>query len=169
MSSIEKIMGLERGERILLEVRRSLWSRFWPLFGAAVLVIGPVFAMYPLFKMGLWGGIIFTFFFIWGLLLFWKIRLCHSNTAFVMTDRRTADIDQKGFIDRTAVEIPYDKIKGVQQMRRNFGDLILGLGDVEVLLSDGKSKIRLTDIRNPKAIASTIMSARRHYLDIGHN
>jgi len=166
MQSIEQIINLERGERIELLVRRSLWAWFWPIFFACLFIILPFFAMFPLFMIGKWGVIIFFISVAIGLVIFLRIYISKRNTVFVVTNLRLADIWQKGFIGREAVEIPYEKIKSIKCERNNLFDFFQGLGNIYLLLSDNKSKILLSKIKNHQAAADKIFSCHRRYFKL---
>ncbi|MFA6422818.1 MAG: PH domain-containing protein [Candidatus Buchananbacteria bacterium] len=163
MASIENIINLNRGEVIELQVGRSLWAWFWPATLACLLIVAPFFAMYPLFSIGIIGIIIYLILICLGLILLLRVYVCKKNTAFLMTNYRITDIEQRGFINRVALEIPYDKIKSVQYVRSNIADLFLGLGDVYVYLTDNISKIKLSKVRNYKDVAGDIYECRRRY------
>lgn len=154
--SIEKIINLGKNESIELIIDRSLWAWYRSIFFGCLLIITAFFFMFPLFSLGKYGIVSFILINLIGIIFLLRVYISQKGTVFVMTNYRIADIEQKGFINRKAVEIPFDRVMDIEYSRKSLFDLILGLGDIFIALDDNKSKIKLTKIKNCKRVVNEI-------------
>jgi uncharacterized membrane protein YdbT with pleckstrin-like domain len=95
------------------------------------------------------------------LLGFWLIRgllpwLAHS---FVLTTKRL--IEYSGVWHRTRKQLPLEHIQQVRVERPSFLAALLDFGDVVVLTASEDSDLELAGVRAPRAVADSILDARR--------
>ena len=94
-------------------IRPSLWSRFWQIILAVVLVNLPFFLIYPLFLRGYWGVVIFAALLVIALLYLLRIYFGRYYTALLITNKRLIDVSLNGFLDFSVITILYGKIQDV--------------------------------------------------------
>lgn len=155
---------LRDGEKVNAVIRRSVWYYFWPLVISIFLIILPFFLLYPLFKQGWTGVIIFCLILFVGLA--WLLRICISCyfTVFVMTNFRIIDIDKRGFFNKTISGAIYSKIGDVSFRQKGIAGSILRVGDIFIgLLGKEDVTLKLSAIKNPHSVVSDILLCQAKY------
>lgn len=114
---------------------------------------------------------VFSIILIAGLVLALRTYLSHYFTAFVMTDSRVVEVDQKGFFNRSVCEVSYDKIQDVTYQSKGVLAALFKLGDIYISFTDdARTKLKLPKMKNPAALSSEILNWRtRHSLPAAQN
>ncbi|OGL69907.1 hypothetical protein A3C09_00410 [Candidatus Uhrbacteria bacterium RIFCSPHIGHO2_02_FULL_47_44] len=148
-------------EQILLIVRESLVPKSGKLFLFAVWFLVPFFFLYPLFRMGTIGSVIFTALVVSGIFLFWKTFRLWSHTLFVVTDYRLIDIDQRGFFDRVVTETTFDHIDEVSYRMQGMMSAVFGYGTITVRLHGEAADIVFESVRKPSRVQNLLNDLRK--------
>lgn len=169
LNSLIKRINLQPGEEIRLVVRRSVLSWLSQEILVVIFIAGPFFFMYPLFRLGIYGIIIFLLILMLGLLVFIRIYLSYYFTVFVLTSSRMIDMERSGFTKMYITDIRYGKIQNISSQKEGFLNSIFGLGDVYINLTGGTSKIRLTRVRDFERVVSDVAFYQDFYLKNNQN
>lgn len=162
---LEKIIGLKPGEEIRSVIRSSLWHWFWRIVPALILFLAPFFFLYPLFKIGWWGIMIFAALVVVSLILFLKVFLQFRFNAFVMTSRRLIDLEQDGFFRHYVSGFLYDRIQEVNCRSCGITNALFHTGDVYLsLVGEKKIKLKLLSVKHPEKAVSEILSRQEEFL-----
>lgn len=160
-----KKIKLQSGEELQNIIRPSFWFKFWQILIVSVLILLPFFLIYPLFREG-WPGILaFGLLLIAGIIVLLRIYITYYFTAFITTNFRVIDIEQKGFLNRLVSEIIYKQISDVNYKSKGLLNSILHHGDIYInIKGKQRTKIKLIGIKNPETIVSQILLNQKEAL-----
>lgn len=165
---VDKYVGLDEGEEIILLVRKH-----WALFRNEVLLALFVpfvlmffvyfFNVYPLgwsenvvryLTMGLIG--LSALAFVWGTITFlWRLYLWH-NTFYIMTNKKLAVINQKLPWEYEVQQISVKNINDVTLKQTGLMSLLYGYSDVTAVTYSGSS-FTFKDVGHPTDVQKAIM------------
>lgn len=161
---VESVIKLKEDEKVL-RVVRSYWLVQMPRFAFAfVLVAAPFFFMLPLFSAGKIGFAIFVISVLAGCLYGLRLAYLWFWNAFLVTNQRVVDVDQRGFFSRTVSEATYDKIQDVSFAVHGIWGTLLGFGKVDLQTAGQSANLELPNVENPKDthhLITEAMSAAR--------
>ncbi|MFA5029543.1 MAG: hypothetical protein WC518_02195 [Patescibacteria group bacterium] len=149
---------LLESEKINKIIRRSYWFWFWPLTLAAFLVIFDFFLLYPLFRQGKLGITIFAILIVLAVFLFLRIYWLHFFNAFILTNIRMIDIDQRGLMNRQISPILYDKVENVSCRKKGIKNYLFHQGDIYFsLLGSKRIKFKIPSVKKPELVVTAIL------------
>jgi len=150
-------------EQIVLIVRKYFFVFSGQLTFSIIIIIASFFLLYPLFNWGPWGvGIFFILLFI-GLLIALRVVIIYSFNAFIITEQRIIDIDQRGLFDRIVSETTYNKIQDVSFRRKGIMQTVLKYGSVVIQTAGQQANIELYGVKNPEKIHQMIIEIQREF------
>jgi hypothetical protein len=174
--SITKIVRLKDEERVVGVIRHYPLVYAFRMFVALTLVSAPFFFMIPLFSLrplGLpVGPIVFALSILVGLYLALRSFMVWYWNAFVLTNLRVIDVDQRGLFDRTVSEAVYDRIQDVSYHVKGVWGTMLRYGTIIVQTAGATTNLELYYVHDPKEIHHVItelMSAYRNSLAGEHS
>jgi uncharacterized membrane protein YdbT with pleckstrin-like domain len=154
--SIIKKINLKVGEEIVRVVRHYVLTLWLQILGAFLLLILPFFLIFPFFRWGYWGvGIFLALIFlviIYGI----RIFIVWYYNAFVITNKRIIDIDQRGFFERIVSEVAFENIQDVSYRRSGIWQTIFRYGDVRIKLAGADEGFEIKNVRAPAAAEQLI-------------
>jgi len=166
--SILKIVRLKEKEQVVAIVRHSPIVYVLKVVLALALVSAPFFFMIPLFALKPWGApvglVIFGISVFLGAFFAVRILVIWYWNAFIITDVRVVDVDQRGLFDRVVSEATYDKVQDVSYHVKGFWGTILNYGTIIVQTAGAATNLELYFVRDPKEVHHLItvtMSAYR--------
>ncbi|MFA5135600.1 MAG: PH domain-containing protein [Patescibacteria group bacterium] len=124
-------------------------------------IIAPFFFLYPLFRWGTSGILIFIGALIVGGFILLRVFVIYSFNVFVITDERIIDIDQRGFFDRTVSETTYDKIQDVSFRIKGIAQTLFKYGHVVIQTAGTQANIELHGVKEPERVQQTIIQIQR--------
>jgi uncharacterized membrane protein YdbT with pleckstrin-like domain len=147
---IENAIKLKDGEKIL-RVVRGFWLVHLPrsLFAFLLLAV-PFFFMYPLFSAGTPGVVAFVVCVTVGTTYGLRLLYGWFWNAFIITNHRVIDIDQRGFFSRTVSEASYDKIQDVSFTVHGVWGTMFGFGKLDLQTAGSSANLELPDVKDPK-------------------
>ncbi|MFA5022623.1 MAG: PH domain-containing protein [Patescibacteria group bacterium] len=148
------------GENIISLVRQAKFKLCLALSLPVLLIALAFFFLYPLFSLGKKGIIIFGLLLVIGLLLVLRNIFIWYAKLFIITNLRITDIDRQGIFKKIVSDIPLKKIQDVFYQSKGIVQTIGGLGNLEIILTDAKTKIEFKDIKNPQKIQNLILQLR---------
>ena len=158
---LKDLVSPKPNEEILLIVRESLVPKSGKLCLFALWFLVPFFFLYPLFRMGAIGFVIFTVLVVSGIFLFWKTFRLWSHTLLVITDRRLIDIDQRGLFDRVVTETAFDHIDEVSYRMQGMMSTVCGYGTVTVRLHGESADVVFKSVRKPSRVQNLLNDLRK--------
>lgn len=152
---------LKAEEVVVLIVRKYPLVFFGSTVMAAVFIIAPFFFMVPLLRWGLPGVVIFGTGLGIGLVLALRVVYLYTFNAFIITEDRIIDLDQRGFFDRTVSETTYDKIQDVSVRIKGMWQTILHYGSVIIQTAGSQANIELHGVKDPEQVQQSIITVQR--------
>ena len=161
---IRKIIS-QSDEAVYDIIRPSLWSRFWQIILAVILVNLPFFLIYPLFLRGYWGVAIFAALLVIALLYLLRIYFGRYYTALLITNKRLVDVSQTGFFNFSAITLLYGPIQDVNYQAQGLIKTLFKIGDIYItFIKDQATLVKLPSIKNPYRVVEMIIEQRDRYL-----
>lgn len=147
-------------EEVLEVVRSSLVPELWKFVLCTVLAVLPFFFLFPLWRQGTWGVVVF---FVWlavaGVFL-GRTYFLWSRTVFVVTDRRVIDYDQRGLFHHVVTEARYEQMDEVSVQVRGVASTIFRYGTLRLQLSGSAADIQIEHVNQPTHLADRINDLR---------
>jgi membrane protein YdbS with pleckstrin-like domain len=164
--NVAKIIEMKQGERVL-RVARNFWLTYLPKWFVAVLfVLLAFFLMFPLFQRGTWGIVLFAVLNAVGLWVAVRTLVRQYWNAFIITNMRVVDIDQRGFFNRLVSDASFDKIQDISYSVRGVLGTVFNYGNVCLRTAGSSATLDLMRVRDPKSlhhlIAEAIAKQRTH-------
>lgn len=162
--------GIEKDEKIILLARRHFFAVILHIIllivyfsiPPAILFLAFTFLItgfeelpyFPLIVLG-----ITIYYLIWWLLFFKDIIDWYLD-AWIITDRRLLDVEQRGFFHHAVSELRLDKIQDVTVEIRGFFPSIFHFGDIHAQTAATVQRFILKDIPNPEQIRNVLLEAQ---------
>lgn len=169
--SIKNIVRLKEEEVIVGVIRHYPLVYAFKMLVALLLVSAPFFFMIPLFSLRPFdlpaGPVVFALSILIGLYLALRNFMVWYWNAFVLTNFRVIDVDQRGLFDRTVSEAVYDRIQDVSYHVKGVWGTMLHYGTIIVQTAGATTNLELFYVHEPKEIHHVItelMSAYRNAL-----
>ncbi len=151
-----KKINLKEGEEIK-SIVRHYGLTFWPQILAILLLLTtPFFLLFPLFKKGYWGVAVFLFLIFFGIFYGLRELVIWYYNAFVITNKRIIDIDQRGLFERIVSEAPYEKIQDVSYRLKGIFQTLLHYGSIYIQTAGAAAVIEIRNIKNPEKVQELI-------------
>ncbi|OGL66566.1 hypothetical protein A2856_02675 [Candidatus Uhrbacteria bacterium RIFCSPHIGHO2_01_FULL_63_20] len=159
--NLEKIIQLRPEEEILLAVRQVVLPHLPKFFLLSVWFLLPFFLLFPLFRLGGSGVVLFFALLIPAIALTWRAYRRWSDTMLVITDRRVIDIERRGLFDTEVCEAAYGDIDEVTFRIKGLVPTLCRYGDVEVKIAGAAADIEFKRCDRPGKVHDLIADLRR--------
>lgn len=154
---------LKPHEEILETIHQSIVPHLPRLSLYVLWVLVPFFFLFPLFRQGLAGVLIFLGLAVSGGIMLWRYAMRLSGTVLVITDKRVIDIDQRGFFDRVVTETAYPQIDEVSYRVKGFFPTIFRYGSIRLSLNGSAANIQFDRLFRPARAHNLINDLRQEY------
>ncbi len=167
--SVESLIQLEPGERILLEVRRHMFMLYSKMAFLLILFFIPL-GLSPLFAQlidkttgGDYGSVLMGFLFMLWCLFLWVLFFFYWTDYYldvwIITSKHIFDIEQKSVFRR---EISVTRLEQVQDVTISINGLFatfLKFGDLHIHTAGSEIDFTIKNAANPMHVKETIMRA----------
>ena len=157
---IYKNFTLDDNEELLKIVRQTKWTLVGSLIFPVILIVIPFFFLFLLFSQGTIGIILLFVILLSGLIWLARNLAIWYFKALIITNQRIIDIDQQKLFQRIVSDIPLFKIQDVFYRIKGLGQTITRIGDIQIILTDNKTKIEIENIFQPQKIQQLIIQFR---------
>ena len=150
-------------EAVIRLVRPSWLHYRFPLLGYSMLVFLAMFLLYPLQTFGKMGWLVFCVLLIvavFGLLRLWFLR---TLTAFIITNQRIVDIDQRKHFEKQVSECTLDNIRDIRYNTAGVFHMIANVGTVVIETGGDSGHLECQDVRNPETIKELLARLQRNH------
>lgn len=155
-----KYIELKAHEQVLDLVQASLLPKLWKFALAVVWTVLPFFFLFPLWRQGSWGVIVFFVWLVSGLLILGRLYLMWVRTVFLVTDMRVVDYDQRGFFHRVVTEARFEQIDEVSVQVKGIVATIFRYGTLRLKLHGAAADIEIERVKRPEHLADLINDLR---------
>lgn len=147
---------LKPGEELWQVYKRHGLTYFLWWIAGFVLILAAFFFLWPLFRMGGWGVVIFlVLLFVGAGIIIRTIRLWNGN-LLLLTSQRVIDISRSGFWGETISEMPFYDMQDVSWGRKGFWATIWRYGTVQLVSAGGAVRLLFPNLIKPADIATQI-------------
>jgi len=164
--NVDAIVRLKEGERVLRVVRQSWVAHAIQIVVSSLLIAAPFFFMVPLFAMGIPGAVGFVVTVMLGVAYAARSFHVWYWNAFLITNYRVVDIDQRGLFNRTVSEATYDKVQDVSYHITGIIGTLFRLGTLVIQTAGTTTNLELSVLYDPKdihhLITATMQSFQSH-------
>lgn len=159
--------GIEKDEKIILLVRRHFFAMILHIILSIVYFLIPPAGLFLVFTFLITGfeelpyfpliilGITIYYLILW--LLFFKHLFDWYLDAWIVTDRRLLDVEQRGFFQHTVSELRLDKIQDVTVEIKGFFPSIFHFGNIHAQTAAAIQRFTLEDIPDPEKVRDIIL------------
>jgi len=158
--NVSKSLELKAREELLEVVHASILPRLGKGFLFAVWTILPFFFLFPLWRAGMWGIILFAVWLLSGLFLLGRAYLVWARTVFFITDMRVIDQDQRGFFYKVVTEARYDQIDEVSYHVKGIIPTLFRYGTLSLQLRGSSADIQVPHVKHPERLTNLINDLR---------
>ncbi len=158
---VNEIIQLKVGEEVLEVVHEDLWPRAPGFLLNVFWFVTPFFFLFPLFREGIVGVIIFLLLITVALFFGARAYRRWSGTMLVLTDRRVVDVEQRGLFDRVVSETPYTRIDDVSYHVKGFWSTLFRFGDVHIHVAGTAADIAVSRVPHPARIHDLVNDLRQ--------
>ncbi|MBU1039227.1 hypothetical protein KKC17_03335 [Patescibacteria group bacterium] len=149
---------LEPGEVVTATYQPILLSQGWTIFWGSLAWALALFLVWPLINQGQWGLIGLGLLIIVGSYWLLRARLLWRGTLLLLTEKRLIDINRLGLFKEVVSQVAYVNLEDVNWTKPGLAAQLLNYGTVAVSYSHGTIKLNFSHIKNPKELATKIIS-----------
>jgi hypothetical protein len=156
----ENIIQLKPEEEVLELVHEVLLPNIHRFLFYIILLALPFFFLFPLWREGLWGVIVFFLWLLIAAILLYRAFYQWSRTVFIITDRRVVDYEQMGLFTRVVSEARFHQIDEVTYRIKGVFPTLFRYGVIRLQLQGNAADIEFKYVRRPARIADLINDLR---------
>lgn len=167
--SVENLVQLENGERVLLEVRRHMFMLYTKMAFLLILFFVPL-GLSPVLATaidkvmgGTYGNILMGFLFMLWCLFLWVLFFFYWTDYYldvwIVTNKRVFDIEQKSVFRR---EISVTRLEQVQDVTVSINGIFatfMKFGNIHIHTAGSEIDFTIKNAANPMMVKETIMRA----------
>ena len=155
-----KLIQFKPGEDILAIMHQSVIPHTPKFVLIFLWFLVPFFFLFPLFRAGFPGILIFLALFLSSLVLWLRSYRRWFRTVVIVTDRRLIDLDQRGLFDCVVTEAPFAQVDEVTYRVKGIFPTVCRYGDVRVQLSGSAADLSFSRIPTPQRLHDLINDLR---------
>ncbi|MFA6909404.1 MAG: PH domain-containing protein [Patescibacteria group bacterium] len=147
---------VKEDEHLVMIVRRFWLSVLLPASFSLACSIASFFFLVPLFRKGTIGVVGFFVLLLFGILLAVRTAIVYAFNAFLITDKRIIDIDQRGFFDRTVSECAYTNVQDVSIRMKGMAATLFRYGSILIQTAGTTTNLELSGVHHPERIQEVV-------------
>lgn len=155
---------IREGERIIKVFRPHPVRHVFGFSCTLIFFLLPLIFLRKLLAWEILGFVIFLSAYFFGIALLLRIFYTFRLHAFLVTDERLIDFDQRGFFYRTVSECRFDKISDVRYTTKGLRQALFGLGDVMVSMVGEDFVLEINNISHPHKVQQFILDRQADFL-----
>lgn len=149
-------LNFKENEEIIKIVRRYPLTCTFSILITLILVAGVFFFLSLFFSWGPIGVALFLAILLLGIIYGTREFVLWYFNAFIITNQRVIDVDQRGFFDRIVSEAPYEKIQDVSYRVKGIFQTLFHYGNIQVQTAGTALRLELKNIYQPGKIQELI-------------
>lgn len=166
---IIKDMVLNENEWIIKTIKQSKIVLMINLILPSIIILLPFFFLFILFSWGNKGIALFFGVLLVGIIFLIRTFIIWQFKAFIITNQRIIDIDQKGFFQRVVSNVPLKKIDDIFYKIKGFWQTISRIGSIYVTLIDHKNGLELKNVASPQLVQQMIFQLKEKEIGTNNN
>lgn len=162
---MDKNIVLTEDENVVQELRQSVSVLPRALLIPCLFIVIPFFFLYPLFRWGQIGAIIFSVSVFLGILLVIRAITIWSTKVLIITSRRIIDYDQVGLLKKIVSDVPLNKIDDVFYEISGLYQTFVQTGTIHIVLGESKTQLIYSNITRPQKYQQLILQLKTDYMN----
>ncbi|MFA6271993.1 MAG: PH domain-containing protein [Patescibacteria group bacterium] len=155
---------LKEGEETIKIVRAYALSQILKIAIIIILVLLPFFLLFPLFQKGFWGVIGFLVLLAVAIAFTARTVIIWYYNAFMITNKRIIDFDQRGLFDKTVSVATYDKIQDITFNKKGVFSTLFNYGTIVIQTAGANANLEIRNVFEPEKIQDAIMEIQKDSL-----
>ncbi len=159
------------GERVLKIIRRHPLTFGWNILAAILLIAISFLLLWPLFRLGTGGVIIFYYLIFLGLVLTLTAFLRWYHNFVMVTDQRTLIYRHYSALEKEVLSIMHERLGDISYKIKGFGGNLGGYGQIKIEYAyrHQKNKLYLKNIPHPREFQDLLLKLRDQALKRAHD
>lgn len=121
------------------------------------LVIGDMFLLYPLWKIGFAGYVVWMGVLFLAIIILLRTFAVYRGSGAVLTSERLIDVDRPGMFMQAVHECALGHIQEVRYYKRGLFAMLTNTGTVVIQPSNDQGRIELPCVKNPEQLKELIL------------
>ncbi len=156
MFHLEDVLHVKDAEQVKTIARRHIATLLPSLSLSFLLIVGPFFVLFPLFRWGMPGVIVFLVALSLGILFGTRSLMLWDSDVLVVTNIRVVDVDQRGAFTRMISEVPLASVQDITWSQKGFLESLFRMGTVRLQSSGGSTTIEAKRVPHPEKLQQLI-------------
>jgi len=156
MFRLEEVLQLKDGEEIRMVVKRHAVTLIPKLLGALLLLAGPFFFLFPLFRTGPTGMVVFAVMVGTGTFIAWRSFVMWDGDVFIVSTHRIVKVLQTGIFSRVVTEAGVENIRDVAWMKKGIFGVVWNYGSVLMNIIGIPQPIIASFVPQPKQVHALV-------------
>lgn len=148
--------NLKEDEEVIKIIRPSFSIYILRFIIAFFFLLLPFFLLFLLLQYRLYGLLLFFLLLLLGSFLILRVLFIWGRQAFILTNRRIIDFDQKGLFSKTVSETPYENITDLAYTQKGIGATLFHYGTINIQTSGPQNNIALENVVHPEKLKEEI-------------
>ena len=157
---LTKRFNLRPDEQVVAVIRRSVLAYAGPIALALFSLFLAFFLIVPLFARGRFGTALFALLIVLGVYLAFRALWFWYWTAFIVTNSRIIDTDQRGVFHRRISEARFEKVEDIAIEIRGITATLFHLGTVRIQTTGGHATIEIRTVPRPELVHELLSRLR---------
>lgn len=157
---LTKRFNLREDERVVAIIRRSVLAYAGPIALALFSLFLAFFLIVPLFARGRFGTSLFVLLIVLGVYMAFRTIWFWYWTAFIVTNSRIIDTDQRGVFHRRISEARFEKVEDIAIEIRGIAATLFHLGTVRIQTTGGHATIEIRTVPRPELVHELLSRLR---------
>jgi hypothetical protein len=158
--NLSKLIQLKPDEEVIAVIHEDVVPHVpWIVF-LFIWIVAPFFFLFPLFRQGPIGIVIFFALTLSGLVVGLRRLFSWQHSVFIITDHRVVDVEQRGLFDRTYSEALYGDIEDVTFRVKGIVPTIFRYGTLRVKTAGNAADLEIRRVREPSKFHDLIRDLR---------
>ena len=153
-------MDLQPHEKTIKTVYRSTITYFWGIFLALILILAACVFIVPLFRLGLWGQIIFIIGLALGIFIGIRTMIVGLGNRLIVTNQRLIFCVRPGLFKQSFLKVNYEQIKDVGLVVRGLVATVFRLGVLVFILKEVDKPVIFSGIRDAGQLQELILQLK---------
>jgi signal transduction histidine kinase len=150
-------------ESVIRLIRPSWLHYRFAILGYSILILLAMFFLYPLQTFGKMGWVIFCVLLFAGLLGLFRIWFIRTLTAFIVTNQRIVDIEQRRFFERHVSECTLDNIRDIRYNTSGLLHMLANVGTVVIETGGDNGHLECQDVHAPESVKELLVRVGRNH------
>ena len=153
-------MDLQPHEKTIKTVYRSTITYFWGIFLALILILAACVFIVPLFRLGLWGQIIFIIGLALGIFIGIRTMIVGLGNRLIVTNQLLIFFVRPGLFKQSFLKVNYEQIKDVGLVVRGLVATVFRLGVLVFILKEVDKPVIFSGIREAGQLQELILQLK---------